>query len=1001
MASTYSDLKIELIGTGEQTGTWGTTTNDNFSIAIGEAITGSADVAFSSADVTVTLTNTNASQAARNLRLNLTGTSGGARNLILGSGCQIEKLYLINNGLADAVTVANTTGTGITVPAGKSMFVYNNGTNVVEAINSLVTLDVTTLDATNIEVTNIKAKDGTASATIANSTGVMTVGSSVLTTTDINGGTIDGTTIGASTPSTVVATQVNITGQGDLRLEDTTGGEYVALQAPSSLAGSYTLTMPVDDGTNGQALITDGNGVLSWSTAASGDVYGPASATDNAIARFDLTTGKIIQNSVVIIADTTGDMTGVGTLSSGAITTTGVLTLPAGTVSAPAITTTGDTNTGIFFPAADTIAFTEGGVESMRITSAGRLGIGTNNPTATLEVLGGGSDGFQPFAVNSTSAELYTTYRYSSSTLLGYIGNGSGTISGASNLFVMRSQNDLAFAAGGATERMRIDSSGNVGIGTSSPSASLTVFKQTTILSGTGNGYGMYIYPTGTGATYIDALNNSTSNSSISLRTYNNGTYTQAIHNNAGNTTTFETAGSERMRIASDGKVGIGTSNPLFDLQVQNSSSTISLGGTPTTNGTGRLKFINSNFVVNWQISTNDSTAGALEFMPSTATGGSTFTTPAMLIAATGNVGIGTSSPSTRLHVVATGGAIRMQDNGGVAKYIQMRSDSTNSYLEHIGGTGDALRINNQTAGTLEFYTSNTERMRITSGGDVLIGTTTNTGSRKVNVVGNIAATNTDAVDNQLVIGADANVAFVAATYGSTGAYKPLTFNTNGSERVRISTEGFLKASNTGSYLNSTGTYHELVSSTNGNNSVYLISTSATDPYGPILYFTGTTPNNTTNYFLVGEDPTNRKFIIYSNGTISNRTGTYNAISDIKLKQDIVDAGSQWDDIKNLRVRKFRLKDEVAANPNYPAFIGLVAQEAALVSPGLVDDCPDFEEIEAKDEEGNITKSRKPTGTVTKSVKYSILYMKAVKALQEAMERIETLEAKVTALENK
>jgi len=267
MASTYSDLKIELIGTGEQTGTWGTTTNNNFSIAVGEAITGSADVAFSSADVTITLTNTNASQAARNLRLNLTGTSGGARNLILGSGCQIEKLYLINNGLADAVTVKNTTGTGIAVPAGKTMFVYNNGTNVVEAVNSAVTLDVTTLDTTNLEVTNIKAKDGTASATIANSTGVMTVASSVLTTTDINGGTIDGTTIGGSTAA----------------------------------AGNFT------------------------------------------------------------------------TLGA-----TGVATFSAGSVSAPAITTTGDTNTGIFFPAADTIAFTEGGAESMRIDSSGNLLVGTS-----------------------------------------------------------------------------------------------------------------------------------------------------------------------------------------------------------------------------------------------------------------------------------------------------------------------------------------------------------------------------------------------------------------------------------------------------------------------------------------------------------------------------------------------------------------------------------------------------------------------------------------------
>lgn len=166
MASTYSDLKIELIGTGDQTGTWGTTTNNNFSVAFQEAITGSADVAFSSADVTVTLTDTNAAQTARNLRLNLTGTSGGARQLILGSGCQIEKLYLINNGLADAVTVKNTSGTGIAVPAGKSMFVYNNGTNVVEALNASVTMQTTGNSTVggNLAVTGTSALTGAISS---------------------------------------------------------------------------------------------------------------------------------------------------------------------------------------------------------------------------------------------------------------------------------------------------------------------------------------------------------------------------------------------------------------------------------------------------------------------------------------------------------------------------------------------------------------------------------------------------------------------------------------------------------------------------------------------------------------------------------------------------------------------------------------------------------------------------------------------------------------------
>jgi hypothetical protein len=140
MASTYSDLKIELIGTGEQSGTWGTTTNANLGTAVSEAITGSADVNFATAaDVTVTLTDTNTAQTARNLRLNITESSTGvgyAGNLILGSGCQIEKFYLINNGTTAAKTIKNTTGTGILVPANSSVLVFNNGTNVVTAIDA-------------------------------------------------------------------------------------------------------------------------------------------------------------------------------------------------------------------------------------------------------------------------------------------------------------------------------------------------------------------------------------------------------------------------------------------------------------------------------------------------------------------------------------------------------------------------------------------------------------------------------------------------------------------------------------------------------------------------------------------------------------------------------------------------------------------------------------------------------------------------------------------------
>jgi len=141
MASTYSSLKIQLMATGENSTTWGTVTNTNLGTAIEEAITGSADVTFSSANVTLTLTNTNSSQTARNLRLNLVGTTGGARDLIVPA---IEKVYIVNNGCADTVTIKVTGQTGVAVPAGKTMYVYNNATDCTDAITHLRNLTLAT-----------------------------------------------------------------------------------------------------------------------------------------------------------------------------------------------------------------------------------------------------------------------------------------------------------------------------------------------------------------------------------------------------------------------------------------------------------------------------------------------------------------------------------------------------------------------------------------------------------------------------------------------------------------------------------------------------------------------------------------------------------------------------------------------------------------------------------------------------------------------------------------
>jgi len=147
MASTYSALKLQLMATGENLATWGSVTNVNLGTALEEMVAGSADVTFASGTVTLTLTDTNATQTARNMRLNLTGTSGGAQNLVVPA---VEKVYIVKNGCADTITIKNATGTGVAIPAGKSCWVYNDGTNVTSAVNFMPLSTTLGFAATNI-----------------------------------------------------------------------------------------------------------------------------------------------------------------------------------------------------------------------------------------------------------------------------------------------------------------------------------------------------------------------------------------------------------------------------------------------------------------------------------------------------------------------------------------------------------------------------------------------------------------------------------------------------------------------------------------------------------------------------------------------------------------------------------------------------------------------------------------------------------------------------------
>jgi len=147
--STYStNLKIELIGTGEQTGTWGATTNDNFANVFEQAIVGRGNPVFvTDANLTLTYTDSVASQTARNLYLNVTSTvSGGltaTRDLIVPT---INKTYVVENNTTGgrSIVVKTSAGTGITVPNGRRVALYVDGTNVVGAFDYLNSLTLGT-----------------------------------------------------------------------------------------------------------------------------------------------------------------------------------------------------------------------------------------------------------------------------------------------------------------------------------------------------------------------------------------------------------------------------------------------------------------------------------------------------------------------------------------------------------------------------------------------------------------------------------------------------------------------------------------------------------------------------------------------------------------------------------------------------------------------------------------------------------------------------------------
>jgi hypothetical protein len=273
MASTYSNLKFELIATGEQSGAWGATTNTNIGTAIEQAVVGMATLEtgdFSSNVATLTLSNTNALQDARALCLNITATLSAAGTINVPA---IEKPYIIINNSSGgyAVTVKVSGQTGISVPNGKRTVVYNNGTDVASQINYLPTLTLGDLSGvivgttatqtlTNKTLTTPAVTNPTVTDYIESVNAIGTV--TTANTLSLSSGTVLTATLTASTACTftmptatagksfvLLLKQAASTGNGTATF---TGVKWSAVGAPTitATAGKMDILTFVSDGTN-------------------------------------------------------------------------------------------------------------------------------------------------------------------------------------------------------------------------------------------------------------------------------------------------------------------------------------------------------------------------------------------------------------------------------------------------------------------------------------------------------------------------------------------------------------------------------------------------------------------------------------------------------------------------------------------------------------------------------------------------------------------------------
>jgi hypothetical protein len=287
MATAYTSLLgFALPVTGELSGTWGDVVNNSITQLVEDSVAGSATQVVTSGNWTLTTTGSGAANQARAAILIPTGTPGVTRNIIAPSS---SKAYIVNNQTDSSIVVKGSATSGCTIVAGQTAVVAWNGSDFILVAsgdvdgpatatdNAIARFDGTTGKLIQNSAVTVADTTGTITtpgqfiSTISTGTSPLQVSSSTLVT-NLNSDLLDGkdwaapNAIGTATPAAGTFTQLDLVAQGDLRFQDASGGEYVGFQAPATVPTNVLWTLPSADGTNGQALTTNGSGTLSFSS---------------------------------------------------------------------------------------------------------------------------------------------------------------------------------------------------------------------------------------------------------------------------------------------------------------------------------------------------------------------------------------------------------------------------------------------------------------------------------------------------------------------------------------------------------------------------------------------------------------------------------------------------------------------------------------------------------------------------------------------------------------